>query len=53
MSLTEINCILLCFFCNRDVIILFYFVIGLIKQVVQHRAQLIYTRTTKAEDPVA
>ncbi|KAJ8977642.1 hypothetical protein NQ317_003620, partial [Molorchus minor] len=26
---------------------------GLIKQVVQHRAQLIYTRTTKGDDPVA
>lgn len=29
------------------------FVTGLIKQVVQHRAQLIYTRTTKGDDPVA
>ncbi|KAF7996906.1 hypothetical protein HCN44_002552 [Aphidius gifuensis] len=26
---------------------------GLIKQVVQHSAQLIYTRTTKVDDPVA
>ncbi|XP_014237427.1 40S ribosomal protein S25-like [Trichogramma pretiosum] len=26
---------------------------GLIKQVVQHHAQLIYTRTTKSDDPVA
>ncbi|KAL7300430.1 hypothetical protein TKK_0006784 [Trichogramma kaykai] len=26
---------------------------GLIKQVVQHHAQLIYTRTTKGDDPVA
>jgi small subunit ribosomal protein S25e len=26
---------------------------GLIKQVVQHRAQLIYTRTTKGDDQVA
>ncbi|KAK9882493.1 hypothetical protein WA026_021840 [Henosepilachna vigintioctopunctata] len=26
---------------------------GLIKQVVQHRAQLIYTRTTKGEDQAA
>ncbi|CAH1099349.1 unnamed protein product [Psylliodes chrysocephalus] len=26
---------------------------GLIKQVVQHRSQLIYTRTTKGDDPVA
>ena len=26
---------------------------GLIKQVVQHHAQLIYTRTTKGDDPAA
>lgn len=26
---------------------------GLIKQVVQHRAQLIYTRTTKGDDQAA
>lgn len=31
---------------------IFHF-LGLIKQVVHHNAQLIFTRTTKGDDPVA
>lgn len=34
-------------------IICVVFVLGLIKQVVQHHGQVIYTRTTKGDDPVA
>lgn len=29
------------------------FLTGLIKQVIKHHAQLIYTRTTKGDDPAA